>query len=93
MKIYARLENERGKIEGMGGNEYLDIDVMIGNTRLAALTIRRAEIPELEGAEGWVMFDADNQPLNWIIDTIPAPYSGLVEKIEGIPGKVNAQRK
>ena len=41
MKIYARIENESGKIDGMGGNEYLDIDITVGNQRMVSLTVRQ----------------------------------------------------
>jgi len=40
MKLYATVENEKGKREGIGGNEYLDIDIRVGNKILAQLTVR-----------------------------------------------------
>lgn len=43
MKLYARLENEKGKVDGMGGNEYLDIDITVRNEILARFTIRENE--------------------------------------------------
>src|SRR3990167_8898280 len=43
MKLYATVENEKGKREGIGGNEYLDIDIRVGNQLLAALTVRIGE--------------------------------------------------
>lgn len=67
-KLYASVESEKGKIVGTGGNEYLDIDVKVGNARLAAFTVRRGEIPETDGAEGWVLYDADDEPVCWIED-------------------------
>lgn len=29
MKLYATIENEKGKRDGIGGNEYLYIDVRV----------------------------------------------------------------
>lgn len=43
MKLYARLENENGKIDGLGGNEYLDIDITVGNEIIEKLTVKRGE--------------------------------------------------
>lgn len=56
MKLYARLENEKGKIDGLGGNEYLDIDITVGNEVLAKLTVR-------ETINGWGMFDEHDNAL------------------------------
>lgn len=56
MKLYARLSNEKGKVDGMGANEYLDIDITIGNEVLAALTIR-------ETINGWGLFDKNDKAL------------------------------
>lgn len=67
MKIYARITNEKGKTDGMGADEYLDIDITIGNTILAKLTVRRGDIPEAN-KEGWILFDAWDEPLFWLED-------------------------
>jgi hypothetical protein len=37
MKLYARLENENGKIETIGGNEYIRIELSIGNKKTAVI--------------------------------------------------------
>lgn len=44
MKLYARIENEAGKVDGMGGNEYLDIDITAGNKVIARLTVRDGHV-------------------------------------------------
>lgn len=41
MKLYAKIKNEKGRQEGMGGNERLDIDIMVGNYQLAALEVKK----------------------------------------------------
>lgn len=41
MKLYARIENEKGKVDGMGGNEYLDIDITAGNEVIGKLTVKK----------------------------------------------------
>ena len=33
-KLYAKITNEAGKTAGKSGEEYLEIDIMIGNQRL-----------------------------------------------------------
>ena len=43
MKLYATIENERGKREGIGGNEWLDIDIRVGNQYLARFTVKEYE--------------------------------------------------
>lgn len=40
MKLYARLENEKGKIDGMGGNERLTITITISNKRVATMIMK-----------------------------------------------------
>jgi hypothetical protein len=37
MKLYARLENENGKIETLGGNKYIRIELTIGNKKTAVI--------------------------------------------------------
>lgn len=39
-KLFTRIENEKGKVASLSGNEYLDIDIFIGNKRLVALTLK-----------------------------------------------------
>ena len=43
MKLYATIENEQGKQASKAGNEYLDIDIFSGNTKIASLTVREGE--------------------------------------------------
>lgn len=56
MKLYATIENEKGKREGIGGNEYLDIDIRVGNELLAALTVRELG----HEGNGYGVYDADD---------------------------------
>lgn len=42
-RIFASIESEKGKVVGTSGDEYLDIDILVGNRRLAALTVRKNE--------------------------------------------------
>ena len=39
MKLYATIENEKGKKEGMGGENGLIVDLSIGNKRVATVRI------------------------------------------------------
>lgn len=64
MKLYATIENEKGKREGIGGNEYLEIDIRVGNSPLCSLTLRWGESDE--GVEGWTLYDDDDQPIFWL---------------------------
>jgi hypothetical protein len=43
MKLYAKITNNAGKSVGKGGSEYLDIDIMVGNNRIVAFTVRENE--------------------------------------------------
>lgn len=40
MKLYATITSDKGTQKGTGGNEYLDIDIKVGNDFLARLTVR-----------------------------------------------------
>lgn len=42
-RIFARVVSEKGKIVGTGGDEYLDIDITVGDRYLARLTVRKDE--------------------------------------------------
>ena len=70
MKLYATVENEKGKREGIGGNECLDIDIRVGNVKLAALTVRYTdELDEDEDTtSGWALYDEDDNIICWIGD-------------------------
>lgn len=58
MKLYARLSNEKGKVDGMGANEYLKIDITVGSMKLETLTVRKCK-PNKEKSEMWGVFDED----------------------------------
>ena len=70
MKLYAQIVNEKGKVEGLGGNEYLDIDIKVGNLRLATFTLRWSDeihAPASTRKEsGWCLYDESDNPLCWI---------------------------
>lgn len=68
MKYYARIESEKGKQVGTGGNEYLDIDIMVGNVRLAAFTVREGECPD--GTNGTILVDEDDATVGWLSDKV-----------------------
>lgn len=59
MKLYATIENEKGKQAKIGGNEYLDIDIRVGNDLLVALTLRKAG--DMTG--DWVLYDDADQEM------------------------------
>ena len=64
MKLYARLENEKGKVDGMGANEYLDIYIMVGNQKIAAFTVRKVDdayTPPHDKRQVWGIFNADDE--------------------------------
>ena len=63
MKLYATIENEKGKREGIGGNEYLDIDIRVGNQILRSLTVRRMEDAI---SEGWGLFDENDTLIRYL---------------------------
>ena len=72
MKLYATVENEKGKREGIGGNEYLDIDIRVGNKALGAFTVRNSEY-------GYGVFDAND---NLLIALTPSHIKGKKQKGE-----------
>lgn len=43
MKLYARITNEKGKVDGLGGNETLEIDISAYNQIIARLTVKENE--------------------------------------------------
>ena len=44
MKYHAQLTREDGKIVGLAGNEYIDIDIKDGNRYIARLTVRDGKV-------------------------------------------------
>lgn len=66
MKLYAEVTNENGKTAGTGGNEWLDVDIKVGNQFIARFTLRWSDdLPETEGS-GWILYDNNNEPIYWI---------------------------
>lgn len=63
MKMYARISSERA-MKGQGGNEYLDIDILVGDKNfpeyLARLTTR---IADKNGEEVYGLFDEKDNML------------------------------
>jgi hypothetical protein len=59
MILFARITNEKGKMADKGGNEYLDIDLYVGQDRIAAFTLR-----EVEG--GYGVFDRFDERIAFI---------------------------
>lgn len=43
MRLYARIENEKGKVDGMGGNEKLEIELTGRNQTLARIFLTQTE--------------------------------------------------
>lgn len=66
MKLYAKIKNEKGNQEGLGGNEHLDIDIMVGNLIMASYTLRKGESPEKDSEEAWVLVDQDDEVVQWL---------------------------
>lgn len=67
MKLYATIENEKGKRESMGGNEYLEIDLRVGNQHSYSLTLRYTDEleeyePTLKGS-GWVLVNEEDESM------------------------------
>ena len=46
MKLYATIKNEKGKIEGIGGNESLTIEINRGNRRMVELYLTVEQITD-----------------------------------------------
>lgn len=67
MKLFAVIVNEKRKSRSIGGNEYLDIDLFVGNTSMAGFTLRRSDDLEGEGS-GWGLYDHNEALLFWILD-------------------------
>lgn len=71
MKLYAKITSERAT-KGQGGNDYLDIDLTVGDAKnqisFARFTLRYSdELPEEEGS-GWVLYDENDEPIKWLAD-------------------------
>lgn len=66
MKLYARIENEKGKVDGMGGNEYLYITITAGNQIIETLKVQeneRGEYQIFKLKEDNKKWDCDHNPL------------------------------
>lgn len=73
MKLYTRLRNEKGKEVGIAGNEWIDIDIMVGNNLLAEFTLRHCDtMSDLDISaqceSGWVLYDNNDTALYWQYD-------------------------
>ena len=64
MKLYAKTTSERAS-KGQGGNEYLDIDITVGENReiLAKLTVREADYL---GGDIYGLFDEKDTLLKYL---------------------------
>lgn len=74
MKLYCTVASERAS-KGQGGNEYLDIDILVGDAKnpfkLARLTVRRSD--ELDGENGtetggYAIYDERDEIVAYITD-------------------------
>lgn len=68
MKLFCSIENEKGKLKSMGGNEWLDIDIAVGNHAMTSLTLRRSDQLEDGSGSGWGLFDSDDNLITWLLD-------------------------
>lgn len=57
MKLFITATNKKGKQAKLGDNEYLDIDLYVGNERLASLTVRELDAND---GEGFGVYDFDD---------------------------------
>lgn len=64
MKLYANIKSERAK-KGQGGNEYLDIDITVGDEHesLSKLTVRMGDYL---GAEVYGLYDENDALLKYL---------------------------
>lgn len=75
MKLYATVTSERAS-KGQGGNEYLDIDITVGDAKqpykLASLTVRRADDLDDSGNKlddsGYILVDENDDRIRWVSD-------------------------
>lgn len=74
-KLFIKTTNERGKTATLAGNEFLDIEINVGNVRIASYTLRYSDdIEEAEVLEdgqspsGWVLYDNNDSAVWWILD-------------------------
>lgn len=77
MKLYATIKSERAQ-KSQGGNEYLDIDILVGSTArplsLARLTVRPSStLGPYKDRNGYALYDEKDTLLAYRIDeTKPA---------------------
>lgn len=80
MKLYATVQSERAS-KGQGGNEYLDIDITVGDVKnpvmLARLTVkytnRLADYGVEEEGAGFVLVNDDDEAISWWNSTTQTP--------------------
>lgn len=68
MKLYAKVTSERAS-KGQGGNDYLDIDLMVGSTDesidFCRLTLRPvSDLPN--GGSGYGLYDENDTLIKWL---------------------------
>ncbi len=90
MKLYATVTSERAS-KGQGGNEYLDIDIMVGNTKnpvmLAQLTVRPTDEIEKytnnadDKGHGFILVDDNDNVIAWWNENIQE--LGTLDDIKG----------
>lgn len=67
MKLYAAIENEKGKRDGIGGNERLNIDIRVGNVFLGGFSVKRDFSPDTDKM-AWVIVNEYDEVIRWIED-------------------------
>lgn len=92
MKLFARIKNEKGKVGGVGGEHHLDIDIMVGNRLLSALTVRELGAETIHGQGGWGVYDKNDKLIDLIWDKKgkkqkgewkAGPHGGLIDPETG----------
>lgn len=66
MKYFVRIESEKGKQVSVSGNEFIDIDIYVGNRRIKAFTIREGD----DGPQVFQVFDENDLPMIPMVDQI-----------------------
>lgn len=64
MKLFIKMTNEKGKIVSIGGDEYIDLDISVGNTLLESLTLR----PIGDSRNGWGLYNSEDNPIAEVLD-------------------------
>lgn len=65
-KLFASIESDKGgRVAHKGGNEWLDIDIRVGNAYLARLTVREFGDGD---QSGWALFNEEDERLVTLCD-------------------------